>query len=633
MKKQLIHLAALFVTALLTPLFAGTPKPQIFAVNPSGQFVVTNSITGEAPLQVHVSALVPTTIAQCYWDPTTWRADGQHNLCDLDKSAVSTKNPTNLAKYFSPNSSSLSHPQNVANSNPSACFVPPFDTATTLLNSMISNCIHSHDIDLNAQLSANVLGGGSFYKSSFAWDFGDGQSYSKVSGFNAAHVFNVSGNYFIHLIVTNEAGLSGSISIPVTVVANKKITVLVNSDSDLSGLSSAKAGNRHIVFKAGTTFTLNQSLPLFSNDWIDGNGATLSNSGHTMFIGNGNNILIENLNVVDPGSTMSTVSGSNIAYKNITLNVGKGFDLGATGVLIQNVGNPNWQTNHLTSNFIIATPTGLSMYGNHYYAAKADGNGEPGLRMNGGDLISMIGNQVGGYIGKQDDISLRGSKHVYLGSNEVRGGVINTQIGTSQNPQPSVTLNGFVMENNCLNNITVAIEGGSYGVRYNNNVLNIHPNTDLYNVLYPYQNPIGGEFSASTVSGIKTDEIVIQNNSFGFNNQYGGALRIDAGIQHITQNNNPIGSSMLPCPTPSPSPTPVPTPSPSPIPATITKPITCQSWNFVYTECPSGLQHPLSVSIVKDLSGTYCKPGTYGIKGVNVFVQNGCRMQAAVTGF
>lgn len=632
MKKQLIHLAAIFVTALLTPLFASTPKPQIFAVNPSGQFVVTNSISGEAPLQVHVSAMTSTSVASCFWDPTTWHNDGQHNLCDLDKAAVSTKNPQKLAVYFSSDSTKLLHPQNVANSNPSACFVPPFDTATTLLNSMISNCIHSHDMDLNAQLSANILGGGSFYKSSFAWNFGDSESYSKVMGFNAGHVYETPGKYLITIKAINDSGVSGSISVPVIVNTSGKTSIVINSNADLTTLYSSNIGNRHIVFKAGTTFTLNQSLPLFSNDWIDGNGATLSNSGHTMFIGNGNNILVENLNVIDPGSTMSTVSGSNIAFKNITLNVGKGFDLGATGVLIQNVGNPNWQTNHMTSNFIIATPIGLSMYGNHYYAAKADGNGEPGLRMNGGDLISMIGNQVGGYIGKQDDISLRGSKHVYLGNNEVRGGVINTQIGTSQNPQPSVTLNGFVMENNCLNNITVAIEGGSYGVRYNNNVLNIRPAGDAYNTLYPYQNPIGLEVSAGTVSGIKTDEVIVQNNSFGFNNQYGGALRVDSGIQHIINSNNPIGSSMIACPvaTPTPAPTPSPTPVPTPIQKTVT--LSCASWSFKPALCPTGITAK-TITLLQDVSGGYCKPGTFSLVNNSISVINGCRGSFGIVGF
>jgi PKD repeat protein len=51
---------------------------------------------------------------------------------------------------------------------------------------------------------------------SFVWDFGDGSP--AIDEVNPHHVYKASGTYMVTLTVTDDAGVSGFISVPVEIV-------------------------------------------------------------------------------------------------------------------------------------------------------------------------------------------------------------------------------------------------------------------------------------------------------------------------------------------------------------------------------------------------------------------------------
>jgi hypothetical protein len=507
-----------------------SPLPPIFAVGQAGALAATTALTGQAPFSVHLSALLPVTDS-CTWDLTTWRADGMHNVCATDKGANWSVVSTLIPHNFMPGASPADQ----------ACFTMPvtgaaYDVNSNTLINQIAACVHASDT--------------MHYTQSYAWDFGDPTApYDQVSGFNAAHVYSTPGTYLVKM--------NGS-PLTVTVTANKRTVVPINTQADMDALAKvgnlAKVSNRWIQLKAGATFTVNGVIFLYSNDWMTG-AATLVPASGTSFgstvIGfpyNAAQVLVEGFTVRGNGTykpmlvnldgPMYQIVFKDIAFSGMT----KGFDIGGgAGLLIQNVGLAPWTAEGLTSNYSWATPMAMSMYGNNFYSAANSGDGEPGIRFNGGQLISMVGNNIGGFIGKYDDISFRGAKNIYLGGNTVRGGVINTQLGTSQDAQPGLTCANVVIEKNTFDNIDLQIEGGTSSVRINGNTFTLHPSSDkAYYALYPIQNvqlaSLGG-----VQFGLTTGPMSIDSNQFYFLETntalYGETIRFSSTVNTTVTNN------------------------------------------------------------------------------------------------
>lgn len=673
-----------------------------------------------------MSALPELPKASCYWDPSVWRADGEKNICS-DGAPFSTKNlpASAVGKYFNTDPTKLKNPQNIEGGTPNVCFQTYGIALDPLSNEMVKafiNCVRARDLAFDQSISTQYLGGGDLLKSTFSWDFGDSNSaYNQVKGFNAAHIYSTTGSKTITLTVKNEMGLVGIAKFSVSVQPDNRVPVLINSDADLAKLniSSAPAQGRHIVFKSGVTYHIPGSISLFTNDWMSSDGTApailLTQSGSTLFTAHGSShTLVENVSVQGNGTGwIATGYGNNQAFRNIPFSkVAGGFQPGDSGVLIQNTGMPkaadgSWQSNHITANFILHSVKGLSFYGNHAYLVKADWNREPAVRANGGHYISMIGNEIGGYTGKNDQVSIRGAKYIYFGSNEMRGGVFNIQVGTSPNPQPGAMPNALVMENNILENLGFETSGSVPNVMIRNNLFHIHGDSDTaYNLLYPRPNPHninlnGGPYGTS---GLLTNNIRIENNALELDQNSGSPIvfygppktvqlignRIlspfknpiqgnGAGLSTFSETSGNIfylnanvpvtdiagaqkiadwnlktmalkrevmdqlalpslapmkaGELAVPTPIPTPAPTPSPTPSPSPTPAPVTKDIWCRSWSYAYKECAIGLSHPQSITMKTSETPTLCPATNFGIKGLNIFVQHGCRAEFLVTGY
>ena len=368
MKKLLLS-----ITLVSTPLFsplpalaATTPEPHIYMVSSDGNFKEVTSgstVSGVAPYQIHVSAVPQVIKNACFWDPTIWHSDGEHNLCDLDKTSPK---PANLAataaeKYFNTTASALQNPLDVESSaTPSACFIGGVvDAATTGLEGFISECVRARDLEAEAQLEANELGNGNILLSSFTFNFGDASAssaFNQVNGFNAAHLYNEAGSYTLRLNIQNESGAANSISLNINVAADNRVPVLISSDLDIQNLlvnypsSTTKLpyGNRHIQFAAGQTYHLPGSIRLFTNDWFDGalsptaNVSFVSVTSNKVFVlEDASNVVIENLSLTPASSSargqfVSDFSTAHqLTFRNIQFpGIAKGFDIGGTGLLI-----------------------------------------------------------------------------------------------------------------------------------------------------------------------------------------------------------------------------------------------------------------------------------------------------------
>jgi hypothetical protein len=85
--------------------------------------------------------------------------------------------------------------------------------------------VHAHATD-------TVLNSGSPVTARYEWDFGDPNSkYNNLVGFNAAHAYDAPGTYTVTLRVTNEAGAAATVSRQVTVAADARRTIYVDSAS------------------------------------------------------------------------------------------------------------------------------------------------------------------------------------------------------------------------------------------------------------------------------------------------------------------------------------------------------------------------------------------------------------------
>ncbi len=123
-------------------------------------------------------------------------------------------------------------------------------------------------VQVNA-LNSNV-GAGTPLTARYQWDFGDPSGrFDQLTGFSAAHVYNNPGVYTVTLTITNEAGKISSARASVSVLADNRRTIYVdtNGNDSNNGLSPSspirtvaranalqRAGNVRLLFHDGETF-------------------------------------------------------------------------------------------------------------------------------------------------------------------------------------------------------------------------------------------------------------------------------------------------------------------------------------------------------------------------------------------
>jgi PKD repeat protein len=117
---------------------------------------------------------------------------------------------------------------------------------------------------------SSTLGSGSPITATYNWDFGDPNGeFNQLTGYNASHVYQNAGTYTIKLTVTNELGKTSTTSTQITISADSRKVIYVDSvngsDSN-SGTSPSSAiksfpkaaaivrDNTEILFHRGQTF-------------------------------------------------------------------------------------------------------------------------------------------------------------------------------------------------------------------------------------------------------------------------------------------------------------------------------------------------------------------------------------------
>src|SRR5206468_2638185 len=84
--------------------------------------------------------------------------------------------------------------------------------------------LHAHALDL-------PLRSGTVLDAKFEWNFGDGGGkYNKLTGFNAAHVYENSGQYKVTLNWRDASGPRDPISFEVNVLPDKRRKIFVSAD-------------------------------------------------------------------------------------------------------------------------------------------------------------------------------------------------------------------------------------------------------------------------------------------------------------------------------------------------------------------------------------------------------------------
>jgi hypothetical protein len=464
---------------------------------------------------------------------------------------------------------------------------PASGTSSTpdVLTAVITD-LSPHDIVAGQAVDVDAmnsnLAGDTPLTATFQWNFGDATSsseFNSLAGFNAAHVYNVPGEYQISLTITGSDGDVSTATTQVNVSAATSMrTIYVStsgSDSN-SGLSPnapiqtvARAqqllgSNTQVLFQAGDRFSMDSSLYVyFSNVTLSsyGNGpqpVLYWTGGETNYTMIDNNAAAFNLTIsgltfdsiygTDTNETPPTAitpSGSDIAITDNTfLNIDYAINLNncPTGVLVQDCSAPQVTytgqvlpegTDDVTSDdvtglrgYLVWTQgSDITIVGN--YAANS--TRQHIVRVGGANLLNIQYNNFTNLsrLGvdpsdmAKDTIDLQMGTYAFIANNTLSGGPTGVGPLTTQ---PS-GFNYAIFSDNTLY-VPMNIEPGASNVLVEGNVSYLDGNTEYYVNGYDTTNNRG------VVNAIITGNTVINSGPTG------DFLSMDGPASEITLTNN-----------------------------------------------------------------------------------------------
>ncbi len=359
----------------------------------------------------------------------------------------------------------------------------------------------------------SVVGAGSDIDANFVWNFGDaGGAHDDLSGFNASHVYDQAGTYTISLTVTNINGKSSTATARVTIAADSRNVVYVNSSTGNDADSGATPGaavktaaraatlidnGTEILFARGQTFAVTSAIQLkYSNVVVGayGSGAdpilnyTTGDSDSAIFTTNGNNavaVTIQNLSLVTKlGTAMASagnlanginVGGYDTVIRDCTFN-SLAYDVNAVGspVGLSVFDDSSPAKSGVYGYFVWCTDaTDLSIVGNY-----ADGSEhEHVVRTTGTNEEMLADNNFTTYDGK-GCIEMHAGSYVWVSNNTVTYGDI--RVGPrGGDTEPASTVTAYcVIQDNTLHDTDVEVDPGSYHVMIRNNVIDRNDGQD-----------------------------------------------------------------------------------------------------------------------------------------------------------
>jgi PKD domain len=407
---------------------------------------------------------------------------------------------------------------------------------------------------VNVNALASTLGAGNQVQATYDWDFGDPSgAYDQLQGFNAAHVYDTTGDYTIKLSVTDANGQTSTATDKVDVTSNDSLTTIYvspNGSDSNSGLSESSpiqsfaqvgnilGSNERILFQAGGTYDAETGITVqtgMSNIEIGtyGSGAAPvimydGPNGHgAIFNLGGTNVTLQGLdfdsiytNNGDGQAIYSgvAISGNNVTVRNNTFgNLEDDFDLsaGPNNVLIQGNQSPN--TNTLNAYFAWVQGNNVSIVGNYV----ADSIGEAIVRIGGANNVLIADNNFTKQLdnGDKNVLSIQAGSYAYIYNNILSTGPTSVgPLGVSS-ADPDVSFDDAVFDSNYVLNNNFLIQPGAHDLMFRNNVVEGDGNTGF------------------TINGIETNgsfnwqvqNVWIQNNTVTEPGEWGGFLTISNG--------------------------------------------------------------------------------------------------------
>jgi hypothetical protein len=265
-----------------------------------------NVVVGSASTVVHAQA-AHTVAKRPPRQPGSSSVTGQGTTPVAKPSPIPTPLPT--PPVSSPVSSSASAP-------------------TPVITQLETSVITGEGVNVNA-LSSTIKNGTAL-TTTYQWNFGDaGSEYNNLTGWNAGHVYDAPGTYAITLTMTDDAGLTSVATSQVTVNADTRPVIYVDtngSDSN-SGATPDQAvqtpmkavqlagSDVQILFKRGETFDVDTDLFLAGHDIYVGAYGAGANPVLNRVTGwddvilfceqNSSNITIQNLTFDSPNAVAS----------------------------------------------------------------------------------------------------------------------------------------------------------------------------------------------------------------------------------------------------------------------------------------------------------------------------------------
>lgn len=421
----------------------------------------------------------------------------------------------------------------------------------------------------------STLGAGTALTASYQWNFGDpGSAYNVLPGWNAGHVYSNPGVYTITLTITNQAGQSNSLSTQVTVTANTRRTLYVDSVSGNdrnAGTSPSQAlrtpagaeallgSNTTVLFRRGETFTFDQTMNLNFREIEVGAygsgaapvmmkvpGAATSGTGIFWTGPSSDEVVIENLTFDSVYTPVGNIAGHipavgvfaggrNITVRNNTfLNIDDAVNSysGPDGVLVQNNTCP--------------LPTGLRGYLDYINGSDAvilgntvaNSTREHVIRSTDDTTqrVLIAGNNLDNSYNRQSvdpldfpktTINIRAGHYVYITDNVLSDGMAG--FGPGPWTPASDSCEWVVLDGNVFHNAQLYVAGNVHHLIARNNLFDIQDTAQIQ------IHPLDPDFASRYMS-----DVTITNNTGVTGSQKGAFLELDgtspAGIITVTNN-------------------------------------------------------------------------------------------------
>jgi hypothetical protein len=370
------------------------------------------------------------------------------------------------------------------------------------LQVLAPNLVVGAAVDVNG--ASSLLGTGSPIDANYSYNFGDPTGeYNILPGYNATHIYTQPGTYTITLTVTNELGQTSTVSTGITISADNRRAIYVDSINGSDSNNGSSPGeavqtaayadtlitdNTEVFFDRGETFNINQSFLLHNRNLLIGaygTGAqpvinyTTTGVGTNIFSANSDlsiAVTIQDLTFTALNGTELSASGlpmavmaggTDIAVLRCTFD-GVEYAVNASaapdGLTVEDSSSPVF--NGVQGYFLWDQGSDTSIINNY-----ADGSGREHIvrTSSATDILAMDNNFINA--DGKGCIEIHEGAFAWIVGNTVTGGDIRVgPLGLWGEPVTSAT-DDAVIEQNTVNNTFIAVDPGAHDISIRNNII------------------------------------------------------------------------------------------------------------------------------------------------------------------